>query len=615
MRMRKLLEAICMTAMVAMQAACVSAGEPATTAAVASATIAPNAAAPTPATVVTVQLDAPAFAPDKVTVAIHLPPGYDATSATRYPVLYVNDGQDAAAVGLADTLAQLYDEEALDRVIVVAIRMLPDRMGTYGLSDRGGQRSIAGDSRFGPVGDRAHAYSEWVAKTLVPYVDATYRTNATPASRAVLGWSLGALNAFNLGWQYPDVFGTVGAFSPSFWLAADRSDATHVQHTRLAQRMVDAGPKRKGLRLWFAVGTTEETDDRDGDGVVDAIDDVRDLIHGYRDGGFAAEGLRQLGYSINLDYAGNASRNEDVAMLLLEGGQHNQASWRRMLPRFLTWAYGRPGPPLGVTATLETHEIFPSRHVDPRKVQVWLPPGYAQDANQRYPVVYMQDGQNLFDPRQSYGGVDWAVDETMTRLIAEGKVRPAIVVGIWNTPQRLAEYMPQKAVTGDKVRFLEGVPPLRRDQLRGDAYLRFLVGELKPFIDRRYRTLQGRDDTVVMGSSMGGLIALYALSEYPDVFGGAVGISTHWPAGEGIAIDWFARHLPDSRTHKVYFDYGTETLDASYAPYQRRMDAAMAAAGYRAGDTWMTREFVGAEHSEKSWRRRVQVPLRFLLGR
>jgi predicted alpha/beta superfamily hydrolase len=194
-------------------------------------------------------------------------------------------------------------------------------------------------------------------------------------------------------------------------------------------------------------------------------------------------------------------------------------------------------------------------------------------------------------------------------------VRPAIVVGIWNTPQRLAEYMPQKAVTGDEVRFLEGVPPLRRDQLRGDAYLRFLVEELKPFIDRRYRTLPGRDDTVVMGSSMGGLISLYAMSEYPDVFGGAAGISTHWPAGEGIAVDWFVRHLPDPRTHKVYFDFGTETLDAGYAPYQRRMDAAMTVAGYREGETWTTREFVGAEHSEKSWRRRVQVPLRFLLGR
>jgi len=604
-----------MAAVVAMLAACAGIGEPAAAPAIGAIASNPASPARAPATVVTVQLDASAFAPDKVTVAIHLPPGYDATAAIRYPVLYLNDGQDAAAVGLADTLRQLDDEEAIDRIIVVAIRMLPDRMGTYGLSDRGAQRSIAGDSRFGPVGARAHAYSEWVARTLVPYVDEHYRTRKTPASRAMLGWSLGALNAFNLGWQYPEVFGTVGAFSPSFWLAADRSDATQVQHTRLAQRMVDAGPKREGLRLWFAVGTSEETDDRDEDGVVDAVDDVRDLIDGYRDGGFTVKGLRQLGYSINPDYAGNPSRNEDVALLLLEGGQHNQASWRRMLPRFLVWAYGRPEPPLGLKGTLESHEAFPSRHVDPRNVQVWLPPGYGQDASRRYPVVYMHDGQNLFDPKQAYGGVDWAVDETMTRLIAEGQVRPAIVVGIWNTPQRLAEYMPQKAVTGDEVHFLEGVPPLRRDQLRGDAYLRFLVDELKPFIDRRYRTLPGREDTVVMGSSMGGLISVYAMSEYPDVFGGAAGISTHWPAGEGIAIDWFARHLPDPRTHKVYFDYGTETLDAGYAPYQRRMDAAMAAAGYRAGDTWVTREFVGAAHSEKSWRRRVQVPLQFLLGR
>ncbi len=281
--------------------------------------------------VVDVELEAKAFAPDKVRLAIHLPPGYDPAADIGYPVLYLNDGQDAVAVGLAPTLERLYADGAIGRIIVVAIDMLPDRMGTYGLSDRARKRSVAGDSRFGPVGNRAYEYSEWVAGELVPYIDSHYRTRRTPAARSVLGWSLGGLNAFNLGWEYPDVFGTVGAFSPSFWLSSDRGDAASVQRTRLAQGMVDAGPKRVGSRFWFAVGSAEETDDRDGDGVIDAVDDTLDL----------ARGLGRLGYSTNLGYALHPSGDAEVAFLLLPDGQHNQASWARMLPLFLQWTYGK----------------------------------------------------------------------------------------------------------------------------------------------------------------------------------------------------------------------------------------------------------------------------------
>jgi len=281
--------------------------------------------------VIKVELDARAFAPDKVRLAIHLPPGYDPAAAIDYPVLYLNDGQDAAAVGLEPTLARLYAEDAIEKVIVVAIDMLPDRMGTYGLSDRAGHRSVVGDSRFGPVGKRAHEYSEWVAGELVPYIDRHYRTRREPEARSVLGWSLGGLNAFNLGWEYPDVFARVGAFSPSFWLSSDRTDAASVQRTRLAQGSVESGPIREGTRFWFAVGSAEETDDRDGDGVIDAVDDTLDL----------ARGLARLGYSANLEYASDQSRDDEVAFQLLPHGQHNQASWARMLPLFLQWAYGK----------------------------------------------------------------------------------------------------------------------------------------------------------------------------------------------------------------------------------------------------------------------------------
>jgi predicted alpha/beta superfamily hydrolase len=284
-----------------------------------------------------------------------------------------------------------------------------------------------------------------------------------------------------------------------------------------------------------------------------------------------------------------------------------------------TLAEGLPAPvPVtgpGVTGTVLRYADMPSAYVAKRNVDVWLPPGYAKDSAQRYPVLYMHDGQNLFDPATSYGKVDWAVDEAMTRLIGQGEVREAIVVGVWNTPKRRDEYMPQRPVHG-KIKFnVPGAEDLDATDIISDRYLEFLVKELKPFIDATYRTLPGRADTLVMGSSMGGLISQYAMSQYPDVFGGAGCVSTHWPAGNGIALDDFAAHLPDPATHKYWFDYGTATLDALYEPYQQRADEILRKAGYVAGQNWITRKFEGAEHSEKAWRLRVDQPLVFLLGR
>lgn len=262
-------------------------------------------------------------------------------------------------------------------------------------------------------------------------------------------------------------------------------------------------------------------------------------------------------------------------------------------------------PGFGVTGTVVRHEAFASHQVVARNVDVWLPPGYDGGGNARYPVIYMHDGQNLFDPATSYAGVDWAIDEILTDLIASGDARPAIVVGIWNAGNaRYAEYMPQKAVP---------VAAGRRDRLISDRYLKFIVAELKPLIDSHYRTLPGRDDTFIMGSSMGGLISAYAVSEYPEVFGGAACVSTHWPAAGGAVTDYLAANLPEPGAHRLYFDFGTATLDAGYEPYQRRMDWVLRRRGYADGDDWITRKFEGAEHSEKAWRLRAGVPLRFLL--
>lgn len=283
------------------------------------------------------------------------------------------------------------------------------------------------------------------------------------------------------------------------------------------------------------------------------------------------------------------------------------------LPFFARQSAQTPATTNIVTGVVRRHENFTSKLVDARNVDVWLPPGYARSKSKRYPVVYMHDGQMLFGATTTWNQQEWGIDETMTRLVGEGVVREAIVVGVWNTPKRFAEYMPRKAVARREVRPREGAPAVQREQIVSDDYLRFLVYELKPFIDAAYRTLRGRKDTFIMGSSMGGLISAYAVSEYPHVYGGAACVSTHWPAGGGVVIDYLRTHLPDARTHKFYFDYGTETLDASYGPYQRRMDEVMRGAGYREGKNWVTKMFVGAEHSERAWGLRADVSLKFLL--
>jgi predicted alpha/beta superfamily hydrolase/predicted NAD-dependent protein-ADP-ribosyltransferase YbiA (DUF1768 family) len=276
----------------------------------------------------------------------------------------------------------------------------------------------------------------------------------------------------------------------------------------------------------------------------------------------------------------------------------------------------------GVTGTIAHHPNFAAQELLPRNIDVWLPSSYGKNPSYRYPVVYMHDGQNLFDPAKSFIGVDWGVDEAMTQLVADDKIREAIVVGIWNTPNRTWEYLPEKPLRDYARRDAvfkelagEGRTPLTTADLLGDEYLRFLVTELKPFIDKTYRTRPGRDDTSIMGSSAGALISLYAICEYPQVFGGAGSVSGHYPLGDGMLIDTLRCKLPDPRCHKLYFDFGTETLDKSYEPYQWRMDAAVAARGYTRGCNWLTCKFAGAEHSERAWRARIDIPLEFFLGK
>lgn len=275
---------------------------------------------------------------------------------------------------------------------------------------------------------------------------------------------------------------------------------------------------------------------------------------------------------------------------------------------------------------LVEYEGVTSAHLGPRNVTVWLPPGYGT-GSERHPVLYMHDGQNLFDPARANFG-EWGVDEHLVRLIETGQVRAPIVVGVWNTPLRLREYVPADLIAALPTEVRETLLPMYGGAPLSDAYLRFLVEELKPRIDAEYRTLPGRDDTSTMGSSMGGLISLYAMMKHPDVFGAAGCLSTHWPLRlerlEGDALntwreavvqawsDVIRRGLPDPATHRLYMDRGDETLDQFYAFFQSRIDTVIRYAGW-GPDRFRTLVFPTAEHNEKSWNSRLDVPLTFLL--
>ncbi len=271
-------------------------------------------------------------------------------------------------------------------------------------------------------------------------------------------------------------------------------------------------------------------------------------------------------------------------------------------------------------------DSFPSTFIDPRHISVWLPADYTD--LKKYAVIYMHDGQMLYDSASTWNQQSWKVDETMTRLLQENTIRDAIVVGIPNNgPYRWAEYLPQA--------ILDSLPADTREQLTktwfanrplGDQYLKFIVHELKPYIDSTYSTLTDAANTCTMGSSMGGIISLYALCEYPAVFGNAACLSTHWPLGiPGIMMQkniidipaifrhYLGTHLPSSAHHRIYFDHGTEGLDAFYKPHQDLVDALMIQKGYTA-QNWITKEFPGEDHSEHAWAKRLHIPLTFLLG-
>lgn len=244
-----------------------------------------------------------------------------------------------------------------------------------------------------------------------------------------------------------------------------------------------------------------------------------------------------------------------------------------------------------ITGNVKYHNSFESRNVLPRDIIVWLPPSYDSNPDKYYPVLYMQDGQNIFDPLTSSFGLDWQMDEVADSLIKTKAMDEIIIIGIANTKDRGREY---------------------NNSSLGLSYIAFLVEELKSFIDRTYRTLPDRKNTAVAGSSSGGLISFIIAWNYPDIFSKAACIS---PAFKIADID-FVTPVKDysgaRKDIKIYIDNGGIGLELELQPGIDEMLEALEQKGFVVNKDLLFIKDTNAEHNESAWSKRVYRFLEFL---
>lgn len=254
-----------------------------------------------------------------------------------------------------------------------------------------------------------------------------------------------------------------------------------------------------------------------------------------------------------------------------------------------------------LAGNIRLHENFQSKFLRPaRNVIVYLPPDYENYVEKRYPVLYLHDGQNLFDAATAFAGNEWGLDELAEELIRGREIEPLIIAGIYNAGEkRLAEYTPVRDYRGRGG--------------RAKAYGRLIVDELKPFIDRTYRINPAPASTGLGGSSLGGLVTLYLGLHYPDVFGKLIAMSPSvWWANRAILRQ--VRKLTRKVPSKIWLDIGTcEGQDPETCVQNaKELSAALIDKGWRLGDDLAFLEDQGAGHDEKAWGYRMRDALKFL---
>ncbi|MCX6120999.1 MAG: alpha/beta hydrolase-fold protein [Ignavibacteriales bacterium] len=249
----------------------------------------------------------------------------------------------------------------------------------------------------------------------------------------------------------------------------------------------------------------------------------------------------------------------------------------------------------GITGAVEYHRQLRGDGLQyARDVIVWLPPSYEKQKSKRYPVLYMHDGQNIIDPRTSFIGYDWHVDEVADSLIRAGTMEEIIVVGIYNSRDRISEYS---------------------DTDMGKAYAKFVISKVKPLIDSTYRTKPDRQNTAVMGSSMGGLISFLFVWWHPEVFSKAGCLSSVFDSRAASVLNLVRAEKKKTHDVKIYFDCGGYNGERSLKPGMDEIIELMKKGGYNEGTDFISFFDPKAEHSERAWASRVWRPLIFLFGK
>lgn len=247
-----------------------------------------------------------------------------------------------------------------------------------------------------------------------------------------------------------------------------------------------------------------------------------------------------------------------------------------------------------VSGRVDYYRNMKGKGILPRDILVWVPPDYNIDSTKRYPVLYMQDGQNLFDPSTAAFGVDWQLDETADSLIKAGSIKPIIIVGLTCTDWRSSEYS---------------------DTDTGHAYMNFVVDKVKPFIDFTYRTLPGPENTAVGGSSLGGLISFMLAWNYPDIFSMTLCMSSALKINKIDYVKNVEAYKGKHKKLKFYFDAGADSLDLKLKPGIVDMIKALKGMGYKSGKDILRYQDNKGKHDEASWAKRVYRPLLLFFGK
>ena len=269
-------------------------------------------------------------------------------------------------------------------------------------------------------------------------------------------------------------------------------------------------------------------------------------------------------------------------------------------------------------------DSFPSKYVTPRGIDVWLPDAY--DPSKKYAVIYLNDGQRSFTGEADRKGRELMADENATKLMEAGSIKDVIFVGIHSIGKiRHSDYFPKKPFDALPQKLTDSLMRIGKamnmnTKINSDNYLKFIVEEVKPYIDASYSTYTDFRNTFISGTSMGGLISMYAVCEYPQVFGGAACMSTHWPGFfpskdnpiPDAFFSYMRENLPSSDTHKFYFDFGNKGMDRFYVQYEDEVDAIFEAKGYTE-ESFVNSLIDGGNHSEAYWSERFDRPLLFLL--